>query len=184
MSEKKWTIMIYLAGNNSLSEECVFALADMAASRPSSQVAIIAQLNTPVHDNTPLRINGGMSADQIHAKLKEALTKTNGTTESSGLMDSREKILTFVEDCKKDSQLEADHYMLVLSGHGSGTMGDFLRQDGKKPISLMDLRKLLQDIHNVLNRKLDVLGLDTCLMSMGEVAYILEKHVNVMIGAD
>ena len=74
MSENKykWMVMIYLAGNNSLSEECVFALADMAASRPPSQVAIIAQLNTGVHNHTTLQIKeGGMTADQIQLQLAE-----------------------------------------------------------------------------------------------------------------
>ena len=81
MSENKylWTVMIYLAGNNSLSEECVYALTEMAAAVPAKEIALVAQLNTGVHDGTKIRIDKDTSKpEHIHKALKEALTKANG----------------------------------------------------------------------------------------------------------
>jgi len=182
-NEFKWTVMIYLAGNNSLSEECVYALTDMSISTKSDKMAVVAQLNTGVHDSTTIRIEKGMTPEEIHDKLKKALTNSNGHT--SGMGSTRNRIFNFVKYCK--DSFPADHYMLVLSGHGSGTMGDFLNEDRRgKGFSIIDLGGLIEDIKKqvFLGKNLDILGLDTCLMSMTEIAYLIHNHVDVMIGAE
>ena len=73
-SEKKnkWTVMVHLAGDNNLSEECVFALAEMSRIGSGDGVAVIAQLDTGVHENTDLFIEPGTTPGQINRKLNES----------------------------------------------------------------------------------------------------------------
>ena len=46
MNKIKWLVMIYLAGDNNLSEECVYAITEMKRIGSSKDVAIFAQLDT------------------------------------------------------------------------------------------------------------------------------------------
>jgi hypothetical protein len=82
--------------------------------------------------------------------------------------------------------------MLILSGHGSGAVGDFL--GGDVPTSRLAIRDLpeifkgvskgLQTKTDGLKSKIDILGLDSCLMSMAEVACEVQEYVDFMIGAE
>jgi hypothetical protein len=98
----------------------------------------------------------------------------------------------------------ADCYMLVLSGHGSGAVGDFLT--GKNTgLSIPDFREALTIIQDKLlgrsyqeedehgetqsypylkDGKIDILGLDSCVMGMAEVAYEVRECVNYLVGAE
>src|SRR6266403_3729363 len=47
MANKKaaWTVMVYLAGDNNLSSECVFALTEMKKAAPGEQINVVAQFD-------------------------------------------------------------------------------------------------------------------------------------------
>src|SRR5262249_23659463 len=85
---------------------------------------------------------------------------------------------------------KADNYMLILSGHGSGAVGDFL--GGNTPtarLAIRDLPEVLESFTEQLKKingkkKIDVLGMDSCLMSMAEVAYEVHRYVDFMVGAE
>ena len=68
----KWLVMVYLAGNNNLSEECVFALTEMKRIGSTDDVAVIANLDTSVHRNTPLEIKKETISGKLPAQLKAA----------------------------------------------------------------------------------------------------------------
>jgi len=96
---------------------------------------------------------------------------------------------TFIEECLKECP--AENYMLVLSGHGSGSVGDFLKDDqigtSKKSqsLSIPHLAWVLKNTKNLLNKNmLDILGMDSCLMSTTEVAYQVREHAHYLVGAE
>ena len=94
----------------------------------------------------------------------------------------------------------AERYMLVLSGHGSGAVGDFL--SGRSHVvglgipgladALSQIRKRLEGSYVVDGQpytylrddRIDILGLDSCLMGMAEVAYEVRDSVNYLIGTE
>ena len=84
----------------------------------------------------------------------------------------------------------AAHTMLVLSGHGSGALGDFLT--GKEPggrnietsVTIPLLGRVLKSVAKRLTRKIDILGMDSCLMSNMEVAYEVSESVDFLVGAE
>ena len=47
MPRKKaaWTVMVYLAGDNNLSTECLFALTEMKKAAPGDQINVLAQFD-------------------------------------------------------------------------------------------------------------------------------------------
>jgi len=47
-----------------------------------------------------------------------------------------------------------------------------------------ELKRVLAAGHRVLGRKVDVVGLDACLMTMIEVAYQLSDHARVLVGSE
>jgi hypothetical protein len=116
-------------------------------------------------------------ADQARARKRsnEALAVPPVTT----------TLKTFLEKCIDGH--EAKHYMIVLSGHGSGAVGDFLTAD-ERPygLTIPALGKVLREVmHKKLQgRKFDVLGLDSCQMSMAEVACEVQEAVDFMVGSE
>src|SRR5690348_18217539 len=71
----KWNVMIFLAGNNSLSEECVFGLTDIVEAKVNGNLTISAQLSTGVHRGTFLKLRDFKNRDQLHKQLNVALTQ-------------------------------------------------------------------------------------------------------------
>ncbi len=47
-----------------------------------------------------------------------------------------------------------------------------------------ELTRVLATAHRVLGRKVDVVGMDACLMTMIEVAYQLRDHAQVLVGSE
>src|SRR5690349_20681098 len=183
---EKWIVMIYLAGNNSLGEDCVAALTQLCDANFSDNIAVFAQLNTGIHDSTTLRITNSTTIAEIQLELNAALAKRARTARQQPIqMEShKNRIFDFVSDCV--NRVDANRYMLVLSGHGDG-VGPFLSMDaGTSTFTVINFGQLIETINRELldNQRLDILGLDSCLMSMTEIAYIVHNHVKVMIGAE
>src|ERR1051325_1902579 len=195
----KWNVMIFLAGNNSLSEECVYGLTEVLNAKINGDIAVFAQLNTGVHRGTFLNLRDPEIKDRagLHKKLNAALSDQHSaaaTTQAEFERRSfRRRILDFVKQCiGEDRSKRAEHNMLVLAGHGNGVLGEFLREDDRdnvhkdsKHMNMINLGGLIEDIYDLLGKKkIDILGMDSCLMSMTEIAYAVHNHVEVMVGAE
>jgi hypothetical protein len=80
----------------------------------------------------------------------------------------------------------ATRHLLILSGHGSGTTEDFLLKDDN-PIDALSIDELgiaLSSAHQILDKRIDILGMDACFMSMGEVCYQIRNDVDIVVGAE
>src|SRR5262245_43869745 len=47
-----WTVMVYLAGDNNLTSECLFAMSEMKKALPGDKINVIAQFD-PQDDHLP-----------------------------------------------------------------------------------------------------------------------------------
>jgi hypothetical protein len=56
--------------------------------------------------------------------------------------------------------------------------------DAKDFLDSLEMKKVLADIRKLLGRKLDILGMDACLMSMAEIAYQIRESVGFMVGSE
>ena len=186
----KWNVMIYLAGNNSLSEECIYGLTEALDARIGDEVAIFAQLNTGVHRGTFLNLRDYKTREELHRKLNEVLLQQATGARAPESESYPREIFKFVERCMgANGEYRAEHNMLILSGHGGGTLGGFLRDENpgrSKTLELTNLGDLMKEIKNGIleGKPLDIVGFDSCLMSMTEIAYAIRDSVSVMIGAE
>ena len=87
--------------------------------------------------------------------------------------------------------------MVILAGHGAGTEEDFLLRDETTPakkgirpsnptssLSMRELQKVFEKVKEELKIKIDILGMDVCLMSMIEVCYELNGLVEYLVSSE
>ena len=195
----EWTIMIYMAGDNNLSDDCVNALKTLQSINTKDVIHVIAQfdpadtrvgtrrvvMNRDAKENlkakallvpkSPSKLSNdcvvieegqikyGRSAARLEVPLDPSETDT---ADPKTLFDF---ISWCTETCK------AKRYMLVLAGHAGGIEQGYLLKD-ENPVQSMSLTGLMQVLRAVKDRlkiKLDILGMDACLMSMIEICHEL-----------
>src|SRR3990172_3664553 len=158
--ERRFSFAVYLAGDNNLSEEMVWSLQEMkAASRePSVRERIdIAALFDP-RGGEPRRYDFTLSVEE----------PVRPPTEDTAELLAR--LLAGMAEGRR---------MLVLSGHGSGAVRDFLNDE--KPASSLSIPRL----GKILERaSIEILGLDSCQMSTVEVGYEVRGSVSHLVASE
>ena len=236
MANKKaaWTVMVYLAGDNNLSTECVFALTEMRKVAPSGQVNVIAQFDPQddflpthryeihrksakgnlvedifdearfsnrtgeVHFKRESKAAKSLAADRLEdrKKTREALSHLTGSRlgrpipEDDVITDDTDTgspitLYNFLSYCIQE--YPAHHYMVVLSGHSGGTERDYLMKDESSARSLTfnELKQVFQELQTDLKgQTIDIIGMDSCLMSMGEICYELRGLAQILVGCE
>src|SRR5215831_6483478 len=114
-----------------------------------------------------------------HCKMRSCTEKSSGTTQKLTGTGYERWVVEFVK--ASIAHYQARHYALILSGHGQGWVGDFMMQgdDGRGALKLSDLKKMLVEAWGepkAGNERVDILGMDSCLMSMTEVCYEVQGH--------
>jgi cysteine peptidase C11 family protein len=243
--EKTWTIMVYLAGDNNLADECVFALTEMKAAVGDPHVKVVAQfdptarrvrtrrfvLNKALYENgngnnstgrdLSVQITGAGKGrksilDDVIEGLPEGSTRFPGGAGKGGARtpspvgaagfaaavapavdnefdtDSGDPKLLFDFISWTVDNHPADHYMIILSGHGSGVLDqEFLRDESSKgTLTIKELGKVFKAVKDVLRDKegnplvIDVVGFDSCVMGMAEICYELRDNVKYMVSSE
>jgi hypothetical protein len=89
----------------------------------------------------------------------------------------------------------AEHYMVVISGHSAGIEPSYLLRDDSSGeyMTFRQLRVVFEQLKDDLDdtrfddgraKTIDILGFDTCLMSMTEICSELKEHVDIVIGSE
>src|SRR5262245_7999086 len=184
--EMPWNVMIYMAADNNLSEECVYALKEINRLNLSDKINVVAQLDTNVRGIRPKRhrFNGesqnGVKAPAIAKQgtqvsaTKYVKHRTRPNSEVDGQLFKREdsnfsmsfsrfsasrnghrpdfensadpKVLeNFIRSSIRGT--EPGRNLVILSGHGSGAIGDFLRDsDPPSALKVPDLKDILNEV--------------------------------------
>jgi hypothetical protein len=219
--KKDWTVMIYLAGDNNLTVESVYALTELKRVHQDGRINIVTQFDpkdntlptrrfhlserqTPgrliedIVDSAPFRAESKAARARARAHRdalivgREAIANAvKRSLESSDLSDAVKsamvkniglqllEALPPIEDTETNTgspvtlynfisqsieAYPAEHFMLVLGGHGAGTERDYLMKD-ESPIDSLTISELRQAIEDT-GQTIDILGMDSCLMSM------------------
>ena len=100
-----------------------------------------------------------------------------------------EVLENFIRESMRDHH--AKYYMVVLSGHGSGWVGDFLQdRNPNEPtkslssLSIPSLKRVLDHVQETTKEKVHILGMDSCMMSMAEIGYELRDSVKFVVGSE
>ncbi|HEX8736861.1 MAG TPA: clostripain-related cysteine peptidase [Pyrinomonadaceae bacterium] len=200
---KDWTIMIYLSGDNNLSEDMVGGL--IGIKEKISQIpkeiptdfALVAYFDPGAIDFPPLLIDftksGSACEDGTQISLngvprnrsKKGFRKSGGIFRNIGA--SPDSIFKFVEFCVGKHQ--ARNYALILSGHGDGFQkNNFLRDESSQTfVSIQKLgeklRVLTDKDKNFLKQKFSILGFDSCVMGAIEVAHEFADSVDMIVSS-
>ena len=208
------TVMIYLAGDNNLTDECIYALTELKRAQ-ADLVRIYVQFD-PSDEFLPTQryeINRFPSGDYPLAldlvdkfpfryeskkclKIKSPYGEQRERKGESGTGDPR-MLFNFVAFCvdqpHKETPEKTDHYVLIICGHGAGIQRDFLLRDDRPDgyLTIYELRSALRLMRTKLRGKdpdeefkLDLFGMDVCLMSMAEITYELRDIVDIAIGCE
>ncbi len=217
-SSKKWTVMVYLAGDNNLDHNGVVDLKEMKKVGTTPDINVVAQF-----DRAGAGVQTARYCLQKGTSLDADVCQTLGETNSG----SPEALIDFIK--WGVTTYPADHHLLVLWNHGQGwddtdiyagerASGARLRRSGRISHSLfrtsvqhaaklsaqdgkiaraillddnakdfldnLEMKKVVEAARTAIGRKLDILGMDACLMSMGEVAYQVRDSVLYTVGSE
>ena len=195
----EWTVLCYLAGQNDLSNDMVLAMNRMkqvgslsptgAGSNSSKKVNLLAQFASDGIGIPSQRFyltktgrSGRLFDDAVDSRVvSPRVEKDRLGGEYSGAPAALLDFIRWGVD-----HYPARHYMLVISGHGSGVEEDFLApaENGQDAISLVELRAVLLEAKERIGKKVDLVGMDTCLMSMGEVCLMLRSSTDYLVGSE
>jgi cysteine peptidase C11 family protein len=229
-SKAAWTVMVYLAGDNNLTTECMFALTEMKLADFGQQINVIAQFDPsdpylPTHryhiqrcgkkksfhhdiidracyvtDKGEVKFARESECAEKLATLRAQMgdyrtpawndaNLTGSAEEEAVITDDTDSgspitLYNFISFCIEN--YEAEHYLVVLSGHAGGTERDYLMRDESSSGSLTfnELKKVFQRVRDDLQRPIDIIGMDNCLMSMAEISYELRGLAQIVVGCE
>ncbi len=199
--------MIYLAGDNNLTDECVHALTQMKQVESLDDISVVAQfdpkggrLRAHRYEIKPISKTRLLSDDYIewgknekkfyHKDYKDYAAerrRQSGRADEEYLetnTGSPVTLFNFVTWCIENRK--ADCYMLVLSGHGGGTEKGYLLRDENPSdaLTIWEMQVALDAIKDAHGVTIDVLGMDCCLMTMAEVSYQLRDRAKLLVGSE
>lgn len=207
--EKEWTVLVFHAGDNNLSEEMLFSLKEMKLAGANPQVNVIS-LFDPNEPGVPTQrfvLNAHADNPPEGLLVNDLRPDASGFPPFAGELNAGDPqvIADFIRAGIK--LFPARHYMVVLSGHGpTGIDSGFLltdehpfkvdapdrpRQDALTLAELMDVFvKLKSDLAREgfaegqpgVKAKIDILGTDSCLTNSAEVCLQLSEHVDFFVG--
>jgi len=211
-TEKDWTFLVFIDGDNNLEDAAIDDLNEMEMAGSSDQVNIVVQLDRiPGYDSS--NGNWTTCKRFYVTKDSNGYDSTIVSTEIADLGErNMGEPATLVEFAQwgKDNY-PAQHYALVLWDHGNGwrLLGRSTYQkniipkdfdtggpiaaptgigwddtDGGDYITTPELRSALQSIYTYYGAKIDILGMDACLMGMLEIDYELAPFVDYRVGAE
>jgi hypothetical protein len=174
-----WTILSYIQSDNNLYDYVLRDLSEMSAVGSNERLNIIAQIDIPENNGT-----WRYKVDKGELTLDTYLESEMGQNVTQEVVDAMHWA---------KNNYPAKHYMLILSGHGSGVIdpnwgrlrGILFDDSDETYMNNQQLAFAMNQIKtNVLaGCKLDVLGMDSCLMAMFEVAYQIKESANVLVAS-
>lgn len=191
--DKDWTVMIYLAGDNDLSEHMARSLEDIRRASASLSFEEGGRMNV-------LTFFAGSSLTTPTSYFDFSDTHSGDAPHCRPLIEPAKKagdsLLNFVRWCIADKTeggrgRKARNYALILSGHSLAFHGNtFLRDESSgQYFTLAEMRRTLEKVNDLYLRdpngsRLAILGFDTCVMGMAEVAYELKDVARTLVASE
>lgn len=145
-----WTVLIYTSASQDLEKAVTESLEEITAQGTPQDVRVVAQMGA----------QGRVQRYQLHQAAQPQPLEASRPAE----MTDPEELQRFLRWGME--KYPAQHYAVVLGGHGAGFAGAVTDSQRRKLISLPDLERSLGE----LPRRPDVVVFNTCLMAQAEVA--------------
>ncbi len=200
-----WTIMVYMAGDNSLSNEALDDLNEMEAAGSTAEVNIIVLIDQDKSGDTRLyrvtkdpdgyrpvqSTTNPDAAYDLSPPVSETLADNGAVIPLAppnlGLeanLGDISTLLAFVNWTA--ANYPAERYMLDIWDHGDGWQGGFCwdETDGTSHLTLPDLVYALPMMRSALGKTIDLLGFDACTMAQCEIAHSVKPYVDIFVGSE
>ncbi len=187
LPQKKWTVMLYLDGDNQeMQADFLTAFQEMIQSGVGSndRVNIVAQFDRYPGNNA---YGGWEITHRFFIKQGMEPTEVNAISNWGDGIGGREVDMSDPDTLRdfitwSASNYPAERYALIPADHGFGWEGLLIDDTNyKRTMSIKQLRQALTDsrVH------IDLLSLDACTMQMIEVAYELkDAGADIMVGSE
>lgn len=177
-----WTIFNYIEADNNV---CAFGLNNVKAMQKvgsTKNVNVVVQLDEIYHKKT-WRFKVAQGGNIEDASLNQDMGINPEKELPEGVLWASHKY-------------PSTYFMLLLWNHGNGILDE--PKGYKKPyrgilydyanntyLNNQQLENALSVIHHqVLGKKIDLLGMDACLMSMLEVCYQVKDHASLLVASE
>lgn len=176
---KEWTFMAYLNGDSDLEEEMLNSLNKMELVGSNSHLNIIVNIDD-------LHIWGGETRRyyvQHDTDLNTIQSKLADDNTSEKNMGDPQTLTDFV--CWATDTYPAQHYCLIIAGHGNGWTG--VLADHSYPydtLTMIEIKNAMQTITSHMKTKIDILSFNACSMGMIEVFYQIKECINIGIASE
>jgi hypothetical protein len=195
-----WTVMIYFAGENRLFDEMVYSLKDLKRVNVDKRrrwLSLLAQFSArPVKKDqatgtnlaTPRRFDLFTDSDHPAGSVaSNYIPPPQSATHGESFIDELVDFIVWGILTRR-----ARKYMVVFAGDGGGVLSEFMPSTIKPPKSIRprDLSTIFRRVKAAVRRKLnkkikiDVIGLDSCLMSMTEIGYGLRNYARYLVSSE
>jgi len=178
-----WTIMIYIAADDTLADFAVGSLQQLRrVAMQDPNVVVVAQFDANGKQNIPRLIfdSTGDVTKSIHDSKRDAI--------ASGTDMADPSVLTDFIDWAYD-QRPANHYCLVLWGHGPELLVDDYPvlasgEKAKRFLTPSDVKAALANSKFAKGgRTFDIMAIDACNMCMLELACEIPKYVEFLVAS-
>jgi hypothetical protein len=193
MQPKKWTVLIYANGNNDLEPEIACSLLAMEQVGCGTNINVIVQLaRAPCWLVQTLRpqlkvatnIDGDWNGVRRYRLNQKPFThhageRAFGSHLAADLgninMSNPSTLQDFI--CWGVKSYPAQHYLLILVGHGAGMVGMMSEYTTRCPqiMSIPGIKSALDQAATITGSKLDILLFDSCYMNNLEIMYELSS---------
>ena len=187
----EWTVMVYLDADNDLESAGINDINEMEMIGSTTEVNIVVQADRiPDYDTsnsnwtTTRRYYITQDNDPyiINSQLISDLGELN--------MGNPQTLIDFTSWAV--SNYPAKKYLLVIWNHGGGfrspayTTKDIAWDytDGEDKITMPELEYALSAINTQIGKKIDIVGMDACLMAMTEVAYQIKDYADILVASE
>lgn len=212
INPQQWAILVYMAGDNNISDRCIDNLKQMQQVGSTENVRVLVQFDPRKKGVRTKRYrisrqgpNGSLDDDAVYTFLEE--TNTGDPKELEDFLrwgmsenpDARYLVIlwghgTGMDD---DKPVEAGGDTLVLRIKSEALVRSLPRPEFKMAVASIgddenpqdflsndDLKIVFSSLREDLKRQVDIIGFDSCLMSMAEVYYQLRGTVKLAVGAE
>ena len=174
---KDWTVLCYFNGNCDLQSDMEADMKELESVGSDENINFVAQMSYGDKDGDAKRIllkKPSWMGMKKNSEVKANIPKAN--------MSHPQTLKDFLSWGMKE--YPAKHYMVVLSGHGSGFIGSLPDDNSGDMMLTPELKSAVDTAAKETGRKIDVLGFDSCLMANAETAHALKGSVDFMVGSE
>jgi len=172
-----WTVMVFLNGDNDLNQAAWRDLNSMEEVGSTDRVNIIVQFDSYFGEASRYRVERDYDPYRVTSPVLQNLGEVN--------MGDPGVLSDFIRFCAQ--HFPAEKYLLVIWNHGSGFKGitrDISFDDTSgDALTIPQVAEALTAGYHYLGKKIDLLGMDACLMAMVEVVYQIEGYAQIFVSS-